>query len=410
MTATLATPAPASEAERRRVDAAAAAAHRAVLAERSDAPGLVASAGVEHLRRLVRRADPLLADRLVDVAVAQVGALAAGLGRLDPLLADDAVSEIMVNGDGRVWVERDGLLCRTDDHLATDEVLTLMERITAPLGLHVDRRNPIVDARLADGSRVSAVVPPLSVDGPCLTIRRFRVRTVHLADLCAPDVEALLTAAVAERRNVVVSGGTGAGKTTLLNALGALLPDGERIVTVEDTAELRLPGDHVVRLEARSASADGVGQVTIAELVRAALRMRPDRIIVGECRGNEALAMLQAMNTGHEGSMSTCHANAPTDALRRLETMVVSGMVALPLSAVRDQVRAAVDLVVQVARVADGRRQIVAVAEVEPDGANGDDAVRTRALVVDGRVVAETRRPSRARISGPAPRRGPGAP
>ena len=271
-----------------------------------------------------------------------------------------------------------------------------MERITAPLGVHVDRRNPIVDARLADGSRVSAVVPPLSVDGPCLTIRRFRVRAVTLGDLCPPEVEALLAEAVADRRNVVVSGGTGAGKTTLLNALGALLPSEERIVTIEDTAELRLPGAHVVRLEARPASADGIGLVTIADLVRAALRMRPDRIVVGEVRGPEALAMLQAMNTGHEGSLSTCHANSPADALRRLETMVLSGASALPLAAVREQVRSAVDLVVQVARAADGGRAVVAVDEVGADG-DGSAAVATRALVVDGRVVARPLRPTRLR-------------
>jgi len=386
-----------ADLDRRRIDAAADAAHRAVLAERAAAAGgQVLACTADRLRELVRCADPLLADRLVDAAVAQVGALSAGLGRLDPLLADDAVSEIMVNGDGRVWVERDGLLHRTDDRLATEEVLTLMERITAPLGVHVDRRNPIVDARLADGSRVSAVVPPLSVDGPCLTIRRFRVCAVELGDLCGPDVAALLAAAVAERRNLVVSGGTGAGKTTLLNALGALLPAHERIVTIEDTAELRLPGDHVVRLEARPASADGIGRVTIGDLVRAALRMRPDRIVVGEVRGPEALAMLQAMNTGHEGSLSTCHANSPADALRRLETMVLAGASSLPLAAVRDQVRSAVDLVVQVARTTDGGRRVVAVDEVEVEG-DGHAAVTTRALLIDGRVVARPLRPARLR-------------
>jgi pilus assembly protein CpaF len=218
---------------------------------------------------------------------------------------------------------------------------------------------------------VNVVVPPLAVDGPSLTIRRFGARRVPLGALCPPGVDELLAWAVAARANIVVSGGTGAGKTTVLNALGALLPDGERIVTVEDTAELRLAAPHVVRLEARPATADGVGAVTIRQLVRNALRMRPDRIVVGEVRGAEAIDMLWAMNTGHEGSLSTCHANSPVDALRRLELMVLSAGLDLPLAAVRDQLCAALDLVVQVARTRDGGRGIVAVGEVVDPPADG---------------------------------------
>ncbi len=255
-------------------------------------------------------------------------------GPLEPILADPEVTEVMVNGPGRVWVERAGRLERVPVALDTPAIEHLIEKVVAPLGLRVDRSSPLVDARLPDGSRVNAIVPPLAVDGPCLTVRRFGARAIPLAAFAAPSVVALLAWAVAARLNVLVSGGTGAGKTTLLNALAGCIPPGERVVTVEDAAELRLPGEHVVRLEARPANAEGAGEVRIRELVRNALRMRPDRIVVGEVRGPEALDMLQAMNSGHEGSLSTCHANSPDDALRRLETMVLMGDVGLPLAAV----------------------------------------------------------------------------
>jgi pilus assembly protein CpaF len=277
----------------------------------------------------------------------------------------------MVNGPGRVWVERHGRLERVEIDIDSATIYRLIERIVGPLGLRIDRSSPLVDARLPDGSRVNAVVPPLSVDGPCLTIRRFGARRLRLAQSCPPGVAELLGWAVGARCNLVVSGGTGAGKTTLLNALAGEIPPGERVITVEDAAELRLPGEHVVRLESRPANAEGFGEVTLRQLVRNALRMRPDRIIVGEVRGPEALDMLQAMNTGHEGSLSTCHANGPADALRRLETMVLTGSVALPLVAVREQVSAAIDMVVQVARRLDGTRAVVEVAEVV--ATNGDD-------------------------------------
>ncbi len=349
-----------------------------------------------HVERLARAHAPLLGGAALDAVVDAVTARVQGLGPLDPLLADPEVSEVMVNGPGPVWIERRGRLERTDAVLDTATIERLIERVVGPLGLRIDRSSPLVDARLPDGSRVNAVVPPLAVDGPCLTIRRFGARRLTLAEVCPPGVAELLAWAVRARANIVVSGGTGAGKTTLLNALGAEIPVGERVVTIEDAAELRLPGEHVVRLEARPANAEGVGEVPLRQLVRNALRMRPDRIIVGEVRGPEALDMLQAMNTGHEGSLSTCHANSPADALRRLETMVLTGTVALPLAAVREQVHAAIDLVVQVARTADGRRGVVEVAEVD-DAAEGGDLgwSRVHTLADRGGLARLPRRPPR---------------
>jgi len=330
----------------------------------------------QRVSALVRVEAPLLTDDAHVAAVAAVVADIAGLGALDPLLADDRVTEVMVNGPGPVWVERAGQLERTDVVLSASAIEHVIEKVVAPLGLRVDRSSPLVDARLPDGSRVNAIVPPLSVDGPCVTIRRFGARAVPLDAFCPPGVAAFLAWAVGARLNILVSGGTGAGKTTLLNALAAFIPDEERVITVEDAVELRLPGPHVVRLEARPPNAEGAGEVRLRDLIRNALRMRPDRIVVGEVRGPEALDMLQAMNTGHEGSLSTCHANSPPDALRRLETMVLMGDVALPLAAVRDQLRAALDLVVQVARRGGGRRTIVAIEEV----ADGDGPMPTRPL------------------------------
>lgn len=359
------------------------------------------SGSAESLRREVERRareeSPLLGGSdligLVDAVLARV----RGLGRLEYLLDDPEVTEIMVNGPDQVWIERCGRLERVmlGDALDAGAIEQLIERVVGPLGLRIDRSSPLVDARLPDGSRVNAVVPPLAVDGPCLTIRRFGVRRIPLAEFCHPEVEELLTWAVRTRRNIIVSGGTGAGKTTLLNALAASIAEGERVITVEDTAELALPGAHVVRLEARPANAEGAGEVIVRDLVRNALRMRPDRIVVGEVRGPEALDMLQAMNTGHEGSLSTCHANGPADALRRVETMVLTGAVALPLAAVREQITSAIDLVVQVARQGDGSRAVVEVAEVE-DGAPCSDPCRVRRLAGVAGVEAAPQRRARA--------------
>ena len=340
--------------------------------------------GAAELADLVRRHAPLLDAAAVDVTVRRVQARMHGLGVLDGLLADTAVTDVLVNGPGRVWVERHGRVEPTEVVLDEAEVRRLVERVVTPLGLRADRRSPLVDARLPDGSRVHVAMPPIAVDGPCLTVRRFAARTLPLSDFAGPDVVDLLVRAVRERRNVIVVGGTGAGKTTLLNALCQHLDPGERVVTVEDAAELRLPGEHVVRLEARPASPDGLDAVRIRELVRNALRMRPDRIVVGEVRGGEALDMLQAMNTGHDGSLSTCHANGPAQALRRLETMALTAGVDLPLRAVRDQLVSAVDLLVHVVRSSDGRRAVDAVHHVVDDP---DATTRTRPLVAGGRLV-----------------------
>jgi pilus assembly protein CpaF len=339
---------------------------------------------VGELVELVRRHAPLLDAAGEEAAVRRVQARMHGLGVLDALLADDDVTDVLVNGPGPVWVERHGRVEPTATVLDLDEVRRLVERVVTPLGLRADRRTPLVDARLPDGSRVHVAMPPLAVDGPYLTIRRFAARTLPVEEFASPDVAALLVAAVRERRNLVVVGGTGAGKTTLLNALCQHLDPGERVVTVEDAAELRLPGEHVVRLESRTASPDGLDAVTIRDLVRNALRMRPDRIVVGEVRGGEALDMLQAMNTGHDGSLSTCHANGPAQALRRLETMALTAGVDLPLRAVRDQLASAVDLLVHVVRRPGGGRAVSAVDAVDDDP---DASPRTRPLVRAGRVV-----------------------
>ncbi len=374
--------------------------HRRVLAAASIPAALEPGA----LADLVRDVAPLLAPADVATVVAQVRDRATGLGPLEPLLADETVTEVMVNGPGPVWVERHGHLALTGVEVDERAVAQLVARVLAPVGARADRASPLADARLPDGSRVHVVVPPLAVDGPCITIRRFGTRVVPLGAFVDTEVEALLVRAVAERRQVVVSGGAGAGKTTLLNALAGLIPGHERVVTVEDAAELRLPGDHVVRLEARPASVEGTGAITIRDLVRAALRMRPDRIVVGEVRGPEALDMLQAMTTGHDGSLSTCHANGPDDALRRLETMVLMGA-DLPLRAVREQIASAIDLVVQVARRPDGSRRVVEVAEVSDDP---DAPVRTTTLATGNGWRTAPRR--RARRPGPDDGRSPVGP
>jgi len=352
---------------------------------------------VDDLAAFVTDEAPLLSPGEASAVLATLWSDVHGLGPLDPVLADPEVTDVLVHGAGEVWVERRGQLERLALSLDASTVGALIERIVGPLGLRVDRSSPIIDARLSDGSRVHVVVPPLAVDGPCLTIRRFGVQRLHLEAFAPPAVVRLLAGAVAARANIVVSGGTGAGKTTLLNALAAFIDRGERIVTIEDAAELRLEQGHVVRLEARPANAEGAGRVAIRDLVRAALRMRPDRIVVGETRGGEALDMLQAMNTGHEGSLSTCHANAPDDALRRLETMVMLAESGLPLDAVREQLVAAVDLIVQVARRPDGTRAVLEVAEVVAEAGAGHRG-RTRRLADAEGVVA---RPVRPRLANP---------
>jgi pilus assembly protein CpaF len=293
-----------------------------------------------------------------------------GLGPLEDLLADPSVEEVMVNGPDEVYVERAGRIEAVDVRFADEEELrNAIERILAPLGRRIDELSPMVDARLADGSRVNVVIPPLAVDGPALSIRRFGAsrpgarELVERGSLSASQCE-LLEQAVADRRSILVSGGTGAGKTTLLNALSGFIDAGERIVTIEDAAELRLQQRHVVRLESRPASVEGKGEVTVRDLLRNALRMRPDRIVIGEVRGPEALDLLTALNTGHEGALSTLHANSAADALSRLETLALMAGVGLPHEAIAEQVQRGVDLVVQVERRPDGSRGVAEIAEV----------------------------------------------
>ena len=353
------------------------------------------------IQQLLVEHDPLLDDRTVIDLIHRIHSRVSGLGVLDQFLADPAIDEVMVNGAGDLWVERSGRLECTGIIIESATTYALLERIVAPLGLRIDRTSPLVDARLPDGSRVNGVVPPLAVDGPLITIRRFGARRVQLPEVCSPGVAKLLEWAVQSRCNIIVSGGAGAGKTTLLNAVAAFIPLDERVVTIEDTAELRLPGRHVVRLERRPANAEGAGEISIRDLVRNALRMRPDRIVIGEVRSGEAIDMLQAMNTGHDGSLSTCHANSPIDAIRRLETLVLMGDVALPLAAVREQLRAAVDLIVHVARQPDRSRRVVSIAEPMPDGETGSSISANVLTGPLGELVTLPSRPRRATHLGP---------
>lgn len=338
------------------------------------------------VRALVEREAAALPPAEREALAARVIRLATGLGPLDPLLADPSVDEVMVNGPGEVWVERGGRVEPTGVAFADDaELMHAIERVLAPLGRRVDEASPLCDARLADGSRVNVVIPPLALSGACLTIRRFRPAGFSLDDLVAGGtlprgLADFLGSCVRARAAVLVSGGTGSGKTTTLGALSGAIPGGERIVTIEDAAELRLRQRHVVRLESRPANVEGRGEVTIRQLVRNALRMRPDRIVVGEVRGAEALDMLMALNTGHEGSLTTVHANSPEDALRRVETLALMAGLGLPHAAVRDQVASAIDLVVHQARCADGARRVECVAEVvrAPGGAGTRELYRLR--------------------------------
>jgi len=294
-----------------------------------------------------------------------------GLGPIEPLLKDETVTEIMINGPKHVFVERSGKLHLTKVQFHDEgHLMNIIERIIAPLGRRIDESSPLVDARLEDGSRVNIIIPPLSLVGPCVTIRKFTKDPLTVENLIgfgslSEDMAAFLRACIAARLNVVVSGGTGSGKTTTLNVLSSFIPSDERIVTIEDAAELRLMQEHVVTLESRPANIEGSGLITIRDLVRNALRMRPDRIVVGEVRSGEALDMLQAMNTGHDGSLTTAHANSPRDVLSRLETMVLMAGMDLPIRAIREQISSAVDLIIQQSRIRDGSRKITYITEVQ---------------------------------------------
>ncbi|MEO1063914.1 MAG: CpaF family protein [Actinomycetota bacterium] len=412
----------------------------AVVAARPKASPPIASESADPFHQLKRRAQEglfaRLGSRLYDVTLdqAQLGSLVSqelmtvleaeqtaltgeerqrlvrditddvlGLGPLQAFLDDPTVTEVMVNGSASIYVERHGIVEQSEARFLDDgHVRQVIERIVAQVGRRVDESSPMVDARLADGSRVNAIVPPLAVDGPMLTIRKFAESALTVGDLLrlgslSPEAAELLDLCVLGRMSILISGGTGTGKTTLLNVLSSFIPDHERIVTIEDAVELRLHQEHVIRLESRPPNIEGRGEITIRDLVRNALRMRPDRIVVGEVRGGEALDMLQAMNTGHEGSLSTLHANSPRDALSRLETMVLMAGIDLPVRAIREQVASAIDLIVQVSRMRDGSRRIVAISEV--NGLEGDvitmtplfEFDHTRGIDADGRVLGRLR-------------------
>ncbi|MBU6422837.1 MAG: CpaF family protein [Chloroflexota bacterium] len=324
-----------------------------------------------------------------------------GFGPIQPLLNDDTITEVMVNGPFRAYVERKGKLQLSDVTFTNDEhVMRVIERIIAPIGRRVDESKPYEDARLPDGSRVNIIIPPLALNGPVVTIRKFPKYRITPEDYikfgtATVEIMEFLRACVEARLNIFISGGTGSGKTTLLNILSGYIPEDERIVTIEDAAELKLVQDHVVRLESRKANIEGKGAVTIMNLVENALRMRPERIVVGECRGGEALSMLQAMNTGHDGSLSTGHANSPRDMISRLETMCLMAGVDLPARAIKDQIASALDVIVQISRLKDGSRKITNVTEVQ--GMEGEQVVLQDVFVfeqtayVDGKVQGKLR-------------------
>jgi pilus assembly protein CpaF len=331
----------------------------------------------------------------------QIAAEILGFGPLQPLLEDDTITEIMVNGPKNVYVERKGKLHRVPVTFENnDHVMRIIDRIVAPLGRRIDESSPYVDARLQDGSRVNAVIPPISLVGPTLTIRKFSKNPITVEQLIqfgsiSPEAIQFLKACVEARLNILISGGTGSGKTTLLNVMSGFIPGDERIITIENAAELQLRQEHVVTLESRPPNIEGRGEITIRDLVINSLRMRPERIIVGECRGGETLDMLQAMNTGHDGSMTTAHANSPRDALARVETMCLMAGMDLPVRAIREQVASAIDLIVQQERMRDGTRKVTTVTEVS--GMEGEVVTMTDIFVFEqtgmenGKIVGRLR-------------------
>lgn len=356
--------------------------HRALI-NRMDLTKLAALTQEQVHAEVSRLAENVLAQEAMPLSTADRDRLVNdvqhelfGLGPLEPLLADPTVCDILVNSHGKIYVERRGKLEVTDVAFKDDEhLMRVIERIVSSVGRRIDESSPMVDARLRDGSRVNAIIPPLSLDGPVLSIRRFGAEPLRMNSLIenkalTRDIADMLQMCVNARLNVLISGGTGAGKTTLLNALSAYIPENERIVTIEDSAELQLQQPHVVRLETRPPNIEGKGEVTQRDLVRNSLRMRPDRIVIGEVRGGEAIDMLQAMNTGHDGSLTTLHANTPRDALARLETMIQMTGMRLSDRAMRQQIAAALDLVIQVARLSDGTRRLTSISEIT--GMEGD--------------------------------------
>jgi len=351
---------------------------RDALFEQLDEQGFDAAAGEEDLRkRVVAELDRLMAESDVPLSALERERLAAeisedilGYGPIQRFLVDDSVTEVMVNSTDPIYVERDGRIVCTESAFRSERHLRhVIDRVVSRIGRRIDEASPMVDARLPDGSRVNAIIPPLAVDGPALTIRKFARDPYKSSDLIefgtlSPQIAELLKLCVEGRLNILITGGTGTGKTTLLNVVSSFIPPDQRIVTIEDAVELQLDRAHVVRLEARPPNVEGRGEITIRDLVRNALRMRPDRIVVGEVRGVEALDMLQAMNTGHEGSLSTLHANSPRDALSRLETMVLLAGMGIPVAAIRDYVSSALSLIVHLSRMSDGSRRVTRVAEI----------------------------------------------
>ena len=332
-----------------------------------------------------------LGDR--DKIILEVTAEILGLGPLEPLLKDDSVTEIMINGHNNIYIERQGKIVRTDVRFRDEEhLMHIVDRIVSPLGRRVDENSPLVDARLADGSRVNIIIPPLALNGACVTIRKFARDSLTMGDLIDfgsinKPMADFLRACVQGKLNIIVSGGTGSGKTTFLNILSSFIPSNERIVTLEDAAELQLKQDHVVSLETRQVNAEGGGEVTMRQLMRNALRMRPDRIIVGEVRTGEALDMLQAMNTGHDGSITTAHANTPRDLLSRVETMVLMAGLDLPVKAIREQISAGIDLIVHISRNRDGSRKVMNITEVM--GMEGDIIILQDLFLFEQTGIAE---------------------
>lgn len=341
--------------------------------------GDLSVAALRHARRLL----PLGTVQQVQVVAETAVAHTNGLGPLQDFFADPLVNEIMVNNGGDVWVERNGEISRAG-RLTPEMAPRLLERMLQPLGRRLDRLSPIVDARLADGSRVCAIIPPVALDGPCFTLRRFGVRQRPLDHFASPDVCLLLAEIIQHRCNVLISGATSSGKTSLLNTLAGHVSEGERIITLEDTAELALNATHVLRLETRAASPDGLPAVTMTDLVRASLRLRPDRLVVGEIRGAEVIDMIQAMNTGHDGSFTTCHANSPLDALRRLEGLLMQHAPTWPLEAIREQIRGGIDIVIHVTRTRTGHRRVDQIIELaHPQGQPIDRVLSNNEVLCD---------------------------
>jgi pilus assembly protein CpaF len=354
----------------------------------------------ERFARVYQQAGVNLAPEQVKQLFTMVCDELMGFGPIQQLLNDDTVSEVMVNGSNKIYIEQKGKLRLTPVRFANDEhVLKVIDRIIRPLGRRIDRKWPMVDARLPDGSRVNAIIPPCAIDGSTITIRKFSKNKLKVDDLIrfgsmTPEMAEFLRACVVSRLNIVVAGGTGSGKTTLLNVLSNFIPDDERIVTIEDSAELQLAQDHVVRLEAKPPEVDGSGRVQIRDLVINSLRMRPERVVIGECRGGETLDMLQAMNTGHDGSLTTLHANTPRDALARMETMALMAGMDLPLKVIREQIASAIDIIVHQARLDDGQRKVAYITEVQ--GMEGDTVVLQDIFKLDiqgktpeGKIICE---------------------